>query len=127
LISVDPKCFRQIILNILTNAIKFSGEDCRIDISVERRDEFIAFSFSDNGIGIPADQLREVFKAFHQIESALSKTIEGTGLGLSITKALVEMHHGSIDIESEAGKGTTIHISLPEQQPASRVSSQDAA
>ncbi len=113
IINVDPKCFRQIILNIMTNAIKFSGDDCLVQIVAEKREEFVVLSFSDNGIGIPADQLDEVFIAFHQIENTLSKTIEGTGLGLSITKALVEMHHGSIEIESEPSNGTTIRILLP--------------
>ncbi|GEM_PF-6450909 len=113
IINVDPKCFRQIILNIMTNAIKFSGDDCLVRIIAEKREGFVVLSFSDNGIGIPADQLDEVFTAFHQIENTLNKTTEGTGLGLSITKALVEMHHGSVEIESEPSNGTTIRILLP--------------
>ncbi|GLQ06604.1 sensor histidine kinase [Sneathiella chinensis] len=126
-ISADPKCFRQIILNILTNAVKFSGDDCLIGVTADVKGDAVEFSFSDNGIGIPRDQLEEVFKAFHQIESALSKTTEGTGLGLAITKALVEMHHGGIAIESEPGQGTTIRVTLPVKQPETRARARDAA
>lgn len=127
LISADPKCFRQIIINILTNAIKFSGKNCRIQINAVLKDEFVALSFADNGIGIAADQQEQVFNAFHQVESSLNKRIEGTGLGLSITKALVEMHHGSIEMESEPGKGTTIHIFLPLHQQQDHEDTVDAA
>lgn len=127
LISADPKCFRQIILNILTNAIKFSTEDCHITVDASLKNDFVVLSITDNGIGIPADQLDEVFGAFHQVESPLNKRIEGTGLGLSITKALVEMHHGSIDIESEPGKGTTIRIFLPKHQQEGEKVKVDAA
>lgn len=109
----DPRCFRQVILNILTNAVKFSGDDCVVIIKADRKNGFVNFSISDNGIGIPDDHIDQVFTAFHQVENALSKTMEGTGLGLSISKALVEMHGGEIRIESKPGKGTTVHISLP--------------
>jgi len=109
----DPRCFRQVILNILTNAVKFSGDDCVVIIKGGRDNGFVNFSISDNGIGIPREHIDQVFTAFHQVENALSKTMEGTGLGLSISKALVEMHGGEIRIESKPGKGTTVHISLP--------------
>ncbi|MCG8490375.1 MAG: ATP-binding protein [Sneathiellales bacterium] len=109
----DPRCFRQVILNILTNAVKFSGEDCVVIVKADRSNGFVNFSISDNGIGIPDDHIDQVFTAFHQVENALSKTTEGTGLGLSISKALIEMHGGEIRIESKPGKGTTVHISLP--------------
>ncbi len=127
LVSADPKCFRQIVINILTNAIKFSGDKCHITIDAVLQDEFVVLSFADNGIGIPADQLDNVFNAFHQVESPLNKSVEGTGLGLSITKALVEMHHGSIEIESEPGRGTTIQIFLPLHQQQGRDDTVDAA
>ncbi len=126
-VFADPKCFRQIILNILTNAVKFSKDDCQICVDVRKQGEFVALSFEDNGIGIPADQLKEVFTAFHQVENALNKTTEGTGLGLSITKALVEMHKGKIEIDSVPGQGTTIRILLPIARPADQTDSADAA
>ncbi|MBL4907279.1 MAG: hypothetical protein JKX94_07500 [Sneathiella sp.] len=126
-ISADPKCFRQIVLNILTNAIKFSGDNCRITIDAILQDEFVVLSITDNGIGIPADHLDDVFNAFHQVESTLNKSVEGTGLGLSITKALVEMHHGSIEIESEQNVGTTIRIFLPLHQQQDQDDTVDAA
>ncbi|OUR80154.1 hypothetical protein A9Q83_01620 [Alphaproteobacteria bacterium 46_93_T64] len=118
-ISVDAKSFRQIILNILTNAIKFCDAESHIMVSVTRELGGIDLSFQDNGIGIPEDKLSEVFKPFFQIEGALSKRFEGTGLGLSITRALVELHNGTISVESNVGAGTTIRINLPVEQSKS--------
>ncbi|MEH6403437.1 MAG: GAF domain-containing sensor histidine kinase, partial [Sneathiella sp.] len=126
-INVDPKCFRRIVINLLTNAVKFSGDDCSILIKVVRKGNFFILSFTDNGIGIPPDQQEEVFKAFHQVESTLSKSFEGTGLGLSITKALVEKHGGSVEIESAIGAGTTIRIMLPTKQSQDQVTAVNAA
>jgi signal transduction histidine kinase len=112
-IVADPKCFRQIALNILSNAIKFSDENCQIVIKAVREKDTILLSFQDNGIGIPREKQEEIFKAFHQVESALARRFEGTGLGLAITKALVELHHGEIRLDSAPGLGTTIYVSLP--------------
>jgi len=126
-INVDPKCFRRIVINIMTNAVKFSGNNCSILIKVVRKGRFFILSFTDNGIGIAEDQQEEVFKAFHQVDSTMSKSFEGTGLGLSITKSLVEKHGGSVEIESATGAGTTIKIMLPVKQPQVQESAVTAA
>ncbi|MFT6558608.1 ATP-binding protein [Sneathiella sp.] len=126
-IFVDPKCFRQVLINILTNAVKFSNEKCKICVRIQRKDGQVFLSFEDNGVGIPKDKIDDVFIAFNQVENTMNKTTEGTGLGLSISKALIEMHKGSISIESELGRGTTIFVTLPEKSSSNQREDLDAA
>ncbi|WP_169546033.1 sensor histidine kinase [Sneathiella aquimaris] len=126
-VFVDPKCFRQVLINILTNAVKFSHEKCKICVRIQRKDGQVFLSFEDNGVGIPKDKIDDVFIAFNQVENTMNKTTEGTGLGLSISKALIEMHKGSISIESELGRGTTIFVTLPEKSSSNQREDLDAA
>jgi two-component system cell cycle sensor histidine kinase PleC len=126
-VRADPRCFRQILLNIMTNAVKFCEENCRIEINVAWHHDQIRFSFRDNGIGIPKEKHQDVFKAFYMVDSSLSRKTEGTGLGLSITKTLVELHDGAIEIDSAPGSGTTVSFELPGNCPGTEPPRQDAA
>jgi len=115
-IEVDVKCFRQIALNIISNALKFCEGGCVLEISATADEDYVQIVIKDNGIGIPEEMQQKVFEAFSQVENSLNKRYEGTGLGLSITKSLVELHHGSIELTSKPNEGTTIIVKLPRRQ-----------
>lgn len=113
--SIDQILFEIVITNILSNAYKFSNDDCEIDIFVNSSycSQFIEISIKDNGIGIPSDKIEKIFDRFHQIETDSVSPHEGTGLGLSLVKEIVEMHDGQIVVESELGSGSTFTIIIP--------------
>jgi PAS domain S-box-containing protein len=112
-ISADGNKFRQIISNLLSNAVKFTPAEGSIEISSRQEDDLAIITVKDTGIGISEDGLENIFKPFVQIESSLSRTFEGTGLGLTLVKRYVEMHGGSISVESKVGNGSSFRIELP--------------
>ncbi len=109
----DERVVRQVILNLLSNSVKFTPEEGSIDIRVTHNDDGLAITVSDTGIGIPKDKLEHVFDPFGQADGTLSRQYGGTGLGLSITKSLVEMHDGTIDLQSEVDVGTSVTLRFP--------------
>jgi signal transduction histidine kinase len=110
----DERRLKQVLLNLLSNAIKFTprGGRIRISATAEARDGFV-FTVSDTGIGIASADIERVLQPFGQVDSALSRRSEGAGLGLPLTKSLVELHGGSLRIDSELGGGTTVTVRLP--------------
>jgi signal transduction histidine kinase len=108
----DGKRITQCLMNLVGNALKFTGEG-RIEIRVELQGESLLFAVSDTGIGIPADQIENIFEEFRQADATVSRDFGGTGLGLSITRKLVELHGGRIWVESLPGKGSTFFFSIP--------------
>ena len=113
LLYADPRSMRQILLNLLSNAVKFTESGGRVAIAVDVDKTGCRMTVSDTGIGIPPDQLDEILEPFTQADNRLSREYEGTGLGLPITKALVELHGGTLAIESTLGQGTRVTIALP--------------
>ncbi|HHW41183.1 MAG TPA: hypothetical protein GXX19_08560 [Syntrophomonadaceae bacterium] len=109
----DKKKIKQVLSNLVTNAIKFTPEGGEIEVAVQRSNDGILFRVTDTGIGIKPEDHERVFMAFEQAESSYTRQFEGAGLGLSISKKLVEMHNGRIWIESEVGVGTTVYVLLP--------------
>ncbi|MCW5969345.1 MAG: response regulator [Blastocatellales bacterium] len=113
----DPGRVRQVIVNLVNNAIKFteSGEVIlRVDPRGSDGDrELLHFSISDTGIGIAPDKLNVIFEAFTQADASTTRRFGGTGLGLAITSQLIELMGGRIEVESELGKGSTFHFTLP--------------
>jgi len=109
----DPKKLKQIMFNLLTNAVKFTPDAGSVEISAKRSEDFIEIAVKDSGIGIKPEDLSKLFQTFSQIESTYSKTVEGTGLGLALTKKLVELHGGEIWVESEFGKGSKFAFKIP--------------
>lgn len=109
----DARAVKQIILNLLANAVKFTKEGGSVWMECIPREEHFAIKIGDTGIGIPANKLASVLRPFEQVSSHYTKDYEGTGLGLSITKELVELHGGSIHIDSTVGIGTTVTVRLP--------------
>jgi PAS domain S-box-containing protein len=112
-IAADRLRFKQILLNLLSNAVKFTPENGRICVDGSHRDGCVEMSVSDNGVGIPTEQQEYVFDKFHQVQETAKGASTGTGLGLAITKALVELHGGSIWLESQPGKGSRFAFRIP--------------
>lgn len=110
-VTLDKKLMRQIINNLVSNALKYSPADTTVTVRLEDRDRTLLLSVHDEGIGIPAADLQHLFEPFHR--AANVENIAGTGLGLTITKEAIELHGGTIAIESEVGLGTTFIVSLP--------------
>ncbi len=112
----DPERLRQILRNLLNNAVKFTDEgEINLDIKLRKElDPWVSLEFivSDTGIGISKDNTDKLFKSFSQIDSALSRNYEGTGLGLAITAKLVEMMGGSLEVDSDLGKGSRFSFSV---------------
>lgn len=108
----DENRVQQILFNLLGNAIKFTSEGY-VKISAEQKDEWIYISIEDTGIGIPKEKCLDVFKSFEQLDSSIERKYGGTGLGLAISKQLVEIHGGTIWVESEPGAGSKFIFSLP--------------
>ncbi|MBN2047787.1 MAG: HAMP domain-containing histidine kinase [Anaerolineaceae bacterium] len=114
-VFIDPERGRQILGNLLHNAFKFTPEGSRIGLTVSENEtaRTIEFLVWDEGIGIPDGALSEVFEPFMQVDAILTREHEGAGLGLVLARHLVEMQRGSLRIESEAGRGTRVTVSLP--------------
>ncbi len=117
-ITADPQMLRQIIYNLLSNALKFSPPCSRILIRVQKMEESrqMRLSIADQGIGVARENLERIFKEFEQIENPMTKKWSGTGLGLPIVKKLTELHHGTVSLQSELGKGTEAILLLPLEQ-----------
>jgi two-component system cell cycle sensor histidine kinase PleC len=113
----DPAKLTQILVNLLSNAIKFTAPGGKVRLKVERpAHRGITLRVEDTGIGMAADQIPIALAPFGQIETGLSRKYEGVGLGLPLTKRLIELHGGTIEIDSELGKGTVVSAHLPEDR-----------
>jgi len=102
---------RQIISNLMSNAVKYSPDGKIIRISLEEKDNNLIFKIQDQGIGIPEADLKHLFEPFHRADNVGS--IAGTGLGLVITKESVELHGGTITVESQVNVGTIFTVTIP--------------
>ena len=102
----------QVILNILSNAIKYTSNEGKIGIKIEKIKEGVEIIVKDNGIGIPKEDLPRVFERFYRVDKARSRDMGGTGLGLAIAKTMIESNGGTIDINSEVNVGTEVRIVL---------------
>jgi two-component system phosphate regulon sensor histidine kinase PhoR len=109
----DKNAVEQVFVNLIDNAIKYTGEKGDIRVSLFEEEGSIMTTVEDSGIGIPSEDLDRIFERFYRVDKARSREIGGTGLGLSIVKHIVISHKGHIDIESEIGKGTKITVIFP--------------
>jgi signal transduction histidine kinase len=108
----DGRRITQCLMNLVGNALKFCKRG-RVAVWVERQGNNLLYHVSDTGIGIPKEELKNIFTEFQQVDTAITREFSGTGLGLNITKKFVEMHGGRIWVESELGKGSTFFFSIP--------------
>ena len=113
-VTGDPHRLQQVVWNLLSNAIKFTPKGGRIHVSVERVDSSLKLTIADTGRGIPAEFLAHVFERFKQVDGAITRAYGGLGLGLAISRHIVELHGGTIHVESKGlGAGTTFTVVLP--------------
>ena len=113
IIGCDSEKIERIILNLISNAIKFTNVGDEILVDIKNTDKFVEISVKDNGIGIEEPDLTLIFDRFKQVDKSLSRNAEGTGIGLSLVKSIVELHNGHIDVESEFGRGSKFTVVLP--------------
>jgi two-component system, cell cycle sensor histidine kinase DivJ len=109
----DQRACRQILINLISNAIKFTPRGGRVSVAVARERDKLVFSIVDNGVGVGEDDLCKLGNPFFQASSAYDRAHEGTGLGLSVVRGLVGLHSGALSIESSPGEGTTVSVELP--------------
>ncbi|MDD3041620.1 MAG: PAS domain-containing sensor histidine kinase [Methanosarcinaceae archaeon] len=112
-VYVDKIKFKQILHNLVSNALKFTPKDGRVEVTAKRLQDSVEISVRDSGIGIAKDKQELIFEPFKQVDSTLSREYDGTGLGLAIVNKFVKMHEGDICVESDVDKGTTFTVSLP--------------
>lgn len=113
---IDKMRFLQVLSNLLNNAVKFTPEGGKITILVEDESNFVKFSVIDTGLGIAEEDFPKLFQKFQQIKRTQGTGARGTGLGLNITKALIEMHGGSITVKSKVGKGSNFTFIIPKSE-----------
>lgn len=110
---VDIEKFDRILLNLLSNAIKYTEPGGKISVNVSREKDSFLIKVSDTGIGIPKKRINNIFKRYQQIKNSLTTGIEGSGIGLSIVKSFVELHNGTIEVNSTLNKGSEFLIKIP--------------
>jgi PAS domain S-box-containing protein len=111
-VFADKTKIKQILYNLLSNAVKFTPEGGTIDVNVENSGDRIRFSVQDSGIGISEEDMKKLFTPFTQLDSAANRQYEGSGLGLTLVKKFVELHNGTLEVESEPGSGTKFTFEL---------------
>jgi len=112
-VHADPDALRQILRNLLDNALRYAPPSTAVSVSAARESASVRIIVEDEGPGIPTAHLERVFERFYRVDAARSREAGGTGLGLSIVKHLVGAHRGEVGIESEVGNGTRVWIIMP--------------
>lgn len=112
-VTGDAGLLQQVWMNLITNAVRYSDEGDKITVQLINEKETIKVNVTDTGVGIAEDQIPHLFDRFFKVDKARTRTETSTGLGLSIVKKIVELHHGTVMIESELGEGSTFQVTLP--------------
>ncbi len=112
-IKADRRAITQVLLNLVSNAVKFTNNGGKITIQCFERDQYVLLRVIDNGVGIPANKLPYITKPFEQVSNQFERGHEGSGLGLAISKELISLHGGQIHIKSYVDQGTTVSVRLP--------------
>ena len=120
-LEADRRAVKQILINLLTNAVKFSNEGGHVHIRAKQRLNCVTITLEDNGIGISRSNLRKLGRPFEQVQNQFTKSHEGSGLGLAITRSLTELHGGAMKIRSVEGSGTIVSLRLPISQSVKQV------
>jgi signal transduction histidine kinase/DNA-binding response OmpR family regulator len=117
MVRADGTRFKQMLMNLLGNAIKFTPKGGKIELSARQQGDMVRIDVRDSGPGIPTEERQRIFEAFHRLKQS-DKASEGTGLGLAITRRLIELHGGELDVESEPGAGSCFYFTLPSAERA---------
>jgi signal transduction histidine kinase len=112
-IDADERRLKQLLYNLLSNALKFTLEKGEVRVTVSRDAESTILTVADTGIGIALDQQEKIFESFYQVDSTLSKNAQGTGLGLAVVRQIATLHGGSVRVESQPGEGSSFIVTLP--------------
>ncbi|SFJ13033.1 two-component system, OmpR family, phosphate regulon sensor histidine kinase PhoR [Halobacillus dabanensis] len=115
IIQGDSSRLKQVFMNLLTNAINYSEENGKVGIHFQESKDYVTVSITDNGVGIPEEEVPRIFERFYRVDKARSRNSGGTGLGLAIVKHIVEAHHGTVRVESVIDKGTSFHVEIPKK------------
>ncbi len=111
--EVDEVKLNQVFTNLVENAIKYNNENGSVRVKLDADHQFFTVLVEDNGIGIPEEDLQHIYERFYRVDKSHSREIGGTGLGLAIARSAIVMHRGTIQVESELGKGTTFTVQIP--------------
>jgi two-component system phosphate regulon sensor histidine kinase PhoR len=126
-ILADRAALVDAIVNLLSNAYKYTGEEKRISLSAVTDGKHVKIAVKDNGIGIPLAEHRRIFEKFYRVDDSLSRSVEGSGLGLSIVRHVATAHGGRVVVESEPGQGSTFTLVLPHPKEAAERRDERAA
>ena len=111
----DKRAMKQVIINLMSNAVKFTPEGGKVIIKATKTEGAVAISIQDTGIGIPSRDIEKLGRPFEQVENQFTKSKGGSGLGLAISKSFIELHNGSLGIRSAVGQGTEVTVKLPDR------------
>ncbi|MFB3895304.1 MAG: two-component system histidine kinase PnpS [bacterium] len=114
-INANREKLKEVLINLLDNAVKFNVDNGKIEISAEQANREVTVTVSDTGIGIPEKDMPRIFERFYRVDKTRSRELGGTGLGLAIVKHIIEQHNGTITVTSEVGKGTQFRFTLPKR------------
>ena len=112
-VAGDQKLLRQIVANLVSNAIKYTPPEGHVNVWAETREDMVMVFVKDDGMGISPEDQAQIFERFYRVRTPETDSIEGTGLGLAIAKSLVETHRGQIGLSSRLGEGTTFYFTIP--------------
>ena len=113
IIKIDKDAISQVLLNLLNNAVKYSDDDKFIRIKISKNSTCALISVTDHGVGIPKDELKKIFDKFYRVSNTRTKETRGSGLGLTLAKHIIEAHGGTIEVDSEVGKGSRFIVRIP--------------
>jgi signal transduction histidine kinase len=117
-VVIDPDAIAQAFINLMDNAVKYSGGSKEIGVKLAEQGDMVTISVIDHGVGIASEEREKVFEKFYRVGNCLVHDVKGSGLGLSIVKHIVEAHHGRVTVESEPGRGSAFTVHLPVDQSA---------
>lgn len=120
LLQFDQKIIEKIVLNLISNALKFTPKGGKIQVKLAKENDKLRLTISDTGIGIPAEEISHIFERFHQVDSSSTRAYEGTGIGLALIYQFIRLMEGEITVESQEKKGTTFNILLPAHAPTNK-------
>jgi cell cycle sensor histidine kinase DivJ len=126
MVDADKRALKQIVLNLLSNALKFTPSGGAVTVTLDGSDDQLDITVADTGVGVEAEDLERLGRPYEQAGDADSQAM-GTGLGLSLVRSFAELHGGSMNIESELGEGTAVSVRLPVIAPEPAVAQADGA